>query len=307
MNAKERKTKRIFLFVVFCLLFTAVITFITTPRSGPIVSPIPDDPKTTQAPIFHVFSTKKDKTELKRKIQEAVQNTWDNYSVYVVDYSSDFSVSINETEVFAAASVNKIPIMAALYEEAGKGNVDFDKQITIQAADVQDYGTGSIRYDPPGSTYSIKTLARLMMQKSDNTAAYVLANYVVGLSKIQSLVTGWGLTQTDMIDNKTSNKDMELLMDKIYTGKIANAAMTQEMLGFMKDSDFEDRIPALLPSDTTIYHKIGTTEGGIHDVGIVINDKTKYYIGIFTADIVNEEEAVLLLAKISKVVFDYLD
>lgn len=305
MRAKNKNRK--FFFIIFCLVLTAIITLATNRDSGSVVSPIPDDPKPTQAPIFHVFSAKKDKTELKRKIIDTIQNSWSNYSVYVVDYTNNLSVEINETEVFSAASVNKIPILAALYDQVGKGVVDFDKQITIQPADIQDYGTGSIRYDPPGSTYSIKTLARLMMQKSDNTAAYVLTNYIVGLDKIQSLVDGWGLTQTDIVDNKTSNKDMELLLNKIYTGKIANTAMTQEMLGFLKNSDFEDRLPALLPDNTTVYHKIGTTEGGIHDVGIVIHDKTKYYIGVFTADIVDEDEAVKLLSQVSKVVFDYLD
>ena len=69
-------------------------------------------------------------------------------------------MGINESVIFTAASVNKVPILAALYEEAQKGNVDFNRVITLQASDIQDYGTGSIRYDPPGTTYSVKTLAQ---------------------------------------------------------------------------------------------------------------------------------------------------
>jgi beta-lactamase class A len=215
-------------------------------------------------------------------------------------------MGINESTIFTAASVNKVPILAALYEEAQKGNVDFEKIITLQQEDIQDYGTGSIRYDPPGTTYSVKTLVRLAAQKSDNTAAYLLANYIISPNIVQTYVNNWGMTQTDIINNKTSNRDMELLFKKIMNGNIANAALTQELLGFLKDSDFEDRLPALLPHNTTVYHKIGTGDGSIHDVGVILSGKKKYYIGIFTSDITVENETIALEAKLSKTVFDYL-
>ncbi len=270
-----------------------------------VISPIPTQSQPSSFTRF--FQHKKDATELKNKIKETVGTTWSNYSVLVSDYTSDFSAGINETEIFTAASVNKIPILAAVYDLSQKGEVDLDQIITLQQGDIQDYGTGSIRYDPPGTTYSVKTLAKLMIEQSDNTAAYLLANYVVSVDAIQKLVNSWGLTQTDMINNKTSNNDMALLMKKIATGGVANPANTQEMLGFFKDGDFEDRIPALLPKDVVVYHKIGTAEGGIiHDVGVVTHDKTKYYLGIFTTDVSDETEAAKTIAQVSKVVYDYM-
>ncbi len=116
----------------------------------------------------------------------------------------------------------------------------------------------------------------------------------------------WGLTQTDIVNNKTSNKDMELLLSKIYRGKVANVAFTQEMLAFLQDSDFEDRLPALLPKDANVYHKIGTEVGVIHDVGIIKHDGLTYYIGIFTSDVNDEPQTTKLMAEISKAVYDYL-
>jgi len=291
------------------LLGIAIVLGIVVWNRSPdeIISPIPEDPHVA-TPIFSkIFTRKKNPDTLKQKIQEAVANQWNNYSVYVVDYNAPFTVGINETVIYDAASVNKIPILAALYVKAQNGEVDFDKTITPQPDDIQDYGTGSIRYDPPGTAYSIKTLARLMMQKSDNTAAYVLANHVVGLNKIQTLANGWGLTQTDMIKNTTTNRDMEILMKKIYDGKIVGTALTAEMLAFLKDSDFENRLPALLPQDSTVYHKIGTIDGGVHDVGIVERGKTRYYIGVFTDGVADVEAAEKLIAKVSRMVFDYLD
>lgn len=295
--------KWIFLVVLVALITSSTVWFRETHR--PVISPLQEG---AYKKFLGVFTVRKDPLVLKQKIKDAIGNTWKNYSVYVVDLHSNFSMGINEREMFAAASVNKLPIMAVIYDKAQKGEVNFDQIVTLQAEDIQDYGTGSIRYDPPGTTYSVKTLVRLMMQKSDNTAAFVLANYIADLATIQSVISAWGLTQTDMVNNKTSNHDMYLLLNKMYGNNIANPAQTAEMLGFMRDSDFEDRLPKELPNDAIVYHKIGTGDGGIiHDVGIVVSGSTAYYVGIMTADVPDAEKAAKLEAKISKIIYDFMN
>jgi len=294
---------RILLLLLFLILATGVFVF-AKEKTRTSVSPLQNDAYTK---VLGIFSVRKDPDTLKKQIQSAVGNSLKNYSVYVVDYHSNFSMGINESEIFTAASINKLPIFTALYSEAQNGNVNFDQVVTLQAEDIQDYGTGSIRYDPPGTTYTVKTLVRLMMQKSDNTAAFLLGNYIVELPKVQSSINSWGLTQTDMINNKTSNKDVELLMHKIYSNNVANPALTAEMLGFMRDSDFENRIPGNLPKDATVYHKIGNGDNGeVHDVGIVAHGNTTYYIGILTSNAGDPEAASILEAKISKIVYDFM-
>lgn len=276
-------------------------------RSQPIISPLADDrPAQKPASLIKIFAKDKTPESLGKTLHATVADKWVNYSILVIDYTSDFEMALNDRVIYTAASVNKIPILAALYAQAAAGKIDLDDSVTIQAKDVQDYGTGVIRYQKPGSSYSIKTLARLMMQKSDNTAAYVLAQYTVGISTIQKLVDSWGLTQTDIETNKTSNRDMALLMKKIYNREITDTAHTQEMLAFFKDTDFEDRLPAMLPDTANVYHKIGTEIGTVHDVGIIEDGNLLYYIGIFTNDIHDEEQASEQLAEVSKAVYDFM-
>lgn len=299
-----RKT-RILIFSFSLLVATGTYVFVKE-KTRPVLSPIPIQAD-AYTKVLGIFSVRKDPEALKQRIQSAVGNTFKNYSVYVVDYHSNFSMGINESEIFTAASVNKLPIMAALYSEAQNGKINFDQVITLQAEDIQDYGTGSIRYDKPGSTYTVKTLVRLMMQKSDNTASFLLGNYVVGLPAVQSIINTWGLSQTDMASNKTSNHDMELLLRKIYDNTVASPAQTSEMLGFMRDSDFESRIPGELPHDVIVYHKTGDGDTGeVHDVGIVTRDSRAYYIGILTTNAGDPEAASKLEAKISQIVYDFL-
>lgn len=312
MWQERRKRSRgasFFSFLFFAgLILCLGILLVRYIENRTVISPLADieEEKSTTKTLHSLFSGTKKPDDLKSKITALVGETWKNYSVLVVDTASDFSMGMNEDEIFTAASVNKIPILAALYTEVQAGTIDLDTVITLQQEDIQDYGTGSIRYADPGTTYSIKTLAKLMMQQSDNTAAYILANHIVGMDTIQELLTSWHMTQTDMVNNKTSNADIALLMKKIYLGNITNVANTKEMLSFFKDGEFEDRLPALLPRDVVVYHKIGTEVGIMHDVGIVVGPTTKYYIGIMVSDITDETGTTKLMTEVSKLVYDFM-
>lgn len=244
--------------------------------------------------------------ELLEKLNSIVSTSSGTYSLYVFDLNKNEGFGINEEMFLTAASVNKIPILAALYYLAGKDKIDLEKIIVPQEKDIQHYGTGSIQYDPTGTPYSIRTLARLMMEKSDNTAAYILASLIIGVDKIQNLVDSWELFQTKIADNKTSARDMALLLTKIYKGEITSRELTAEMLTFMKKSDFDDRIPTGVPPGTTVYHKTGDEVNKIHDVGIIDLKDRPYYLGILTTDITDEEETKKNMAEISRIVLDYM-
>lgn len=277
-------------------------------KSEPVISPIPEDTShTQQTAVFSFFSKKKSTQDLLERIDKVVGEDIKNYSVLVDDLTGSFVAGVSEKEIYTAASVNKIPILAALYYQAQKGEVDLDTVITVQASDIQDYGTGSIRYEGAGGTYSVKTLAKLMIKQSDNTAAYILANEIIGFEKLQALVDSWGMTQTDMTENKTSNKDMATLFRKIYENKITNKASTDEMMSFFKHTDFETRLPAQLPEGVNVYHKIGSEVRNVHDVGIVTFGKVAYYIGVFTNDITDDALAEKTISNISKVVYEYMN
>jgi beta-lactamase class A len=306
--SRHRQPKRIPNLVVFFLLISiGIIIYSLRHNNSRIISPLSDSNRPFLQKLSDVITQKKDPAELSKIIKKSIGNTWNNYSVYIKDLNSDFECGVDESMIYTAASVNKVPILADLYFEAQKGTVNLDKVITLQPEDIQDYGTGTIRYDTPGTTYTVQTLARLMMEKSDNTAAFIIARSVLSMESIQNNIETWGLKQTDLENNKTSNKDMAILFEKIYQEKIANHALTAEMLDFLKNSDFEDRIPALLPKNITVYHKTGNGIGFVHDVGIVKSAKKIYYIGIMTGNINDDVEATKTAALISKEVYDFMN
>ena len=89
----------------------------------------------------------------------------------------------------------------------------------------------------------------------------------------------------------------------MYKGEITSPELTLEMLGFMDDSDFEDRIPKGIPPNITVIHKTGNEVGNVHDAGIIDLPDRPYYLGVMTTDITNEEETKKKIARISQIVF----
>lgn len=317
MYARSSRAQRSKRLIRLCLLVLTLVSVIGLIRgkTTKIISPLADEQtQTTPQPtaqessssFLKLFSGAKKPEELRTVVKQHADSKWKNYSIVVSDLNSSFQMSLNESTIFDGASVNKIPILVTLYHQVQEGEIDLSDTITLQSKDIQDYGTGSMRYDDPGSVYSLQTLARLMVQQSDNTAAYILANHIVGLSDIQAYIESLGTTQTDMEKNTTSNHDTQLLFKAMFTGKVADDAHTREMIGFLRDTDFEDRLPAQLPENAIVYHKIGTGVGAVHDVGVVESANTKYYIGVFTSNITDEERTSEEVAQISKLIYEFM-
>jgi beta-lactamase class A len=246
-------------------------------------------------------------SDLKEEVEEIIKDKKGFYSVYFKDLDSGSYFGIDETQIETGASVNKLPIVAALYQLDKEGKISLDERVTINEDDIQNYGTGSIRYQKMPQTYSLRNLAKLSLKESDNTAAHVIG-VKIGVDKIQDMVNSWGLEQTDMENNKTTAQDMAILLEKIYKNEVADERNTKELLNFLTDTEFEDRLSAKLPSSANVHHKTGDGEGFVHDVGIIQTEDKAYVLGVMTSDIGEEEASTKeTIAEISKKIFDSLD
>ena len=245
-----------------------------------------------------------DSSDLKNKVQKVIADKKGNYAVTYLDLKTGKTFGINDTMMLTAASVNKVPIIAVLYYLENKGKIGFNEQITLQENDIQDYGSGSIRYNGAGQTYTVKSLAKLTLKESDNTAAHILANKI-GMDVIQSTINSWGLTQTSMIDNQTTTSDMAIFFKMIYDNKVTTPAKTKELLNFMTDTDIEDRLPSKLPDTALVQHKTGDGVGFLHDVGIIKKDDNDFFIGILTSDTGSDEQTTKeTIGSIAKTIYD---
>jgi len=305
---KRSSLKVLFSFGAVILSITTIIVLVYFLRSPKPISPVSTFATGPTAPLITKSPTKsKNPGELKLKIMDSLDDSIPEYSVRIEDFLHPFQLVMGDSSLYAGASVHKLAIMTAIYTAVEKKILQLDQKIVFKEASRQDYGTGVLRYENSGKQYTIKQLLEIMIQKSDNTAAYILAHDVLNMRDIQTTINGYGLKETSMTDNMTSNKDMALLMQKLFTGKLFNATLTRDAINMMYGSDFEDRIPALLPNSARVYHKIGTAIAGLHDVGVVVTPHSMYYIGIFTRGVSDEERATQAIARVSRAVYDFME
>ena len=254
-------------------------------------------------PQINLTSQKENTADLRKNVlAKFLKGEKGSYSIYYKDLKTGEEFGIDENKVLTGASLNKLPIVAYMYSQAANGKINLEDQIVVQEDDIQDYGTGSLRYQDPGTAYSLKTLAKLSLEQSDNTAAHVLG-IKLDLNNVQKYMRSLGLISTNMDNNKTSAKDMGKLLELIYNENVTSKALTHELLDFMEDTDIEDRLPRDLPKNVIVYHKTGDAVGMIHDVGI-IEGGNPFVLAILTSDISDEEHTKQTIGKIAKFIYD---
>jgi len=240
--------------------------------------------------------------ELRDSIKTLTSGFEGEYSVYYQDLKTGEAFGLNHNSIMTAASLNKVPVIFYLYSLASKREINLEEKITLLEGDIQDYGTGKLRYEEPGGVYTLKRLAELAFKHSDNTAIHLLT-IRLGEDKVQDFVDSLGLTATNIAFNETSPKDFGTIMSKFYNNELMSEAYKNELMDYMSDTEFEDRIPRNL-SNLKVYHKIGDADNMVHDGGIVDDGKNPFILVVMTQGIVDENKAHENIGTVAKTIFD---
>ena len=216
-----------------------------------------------------------EKESLRQEL-ERIANTYPGrYGVVVHDPSTGQTVSMDPDGRFLAASINKLPVLMTLYRSAAAGTVDLDAEISMQPSDVQAYGTGSLYTKPIGYTMTLRECAAFLIKESDNTAWKMLDRYL-GRDYIRSELQRVGATTTEYwIPNTTTPNEILVMLEMIADPSYTSPELSAEMLDLMKDTDFEDRLPQLLPENADVSHKIGSYGATFGDAGLVFPEGSR--------------------------------
>ena len=255
-----------------------------------------------------------------KSLVDAVNRRARNYSGSVGYYIKDLrtgDVAMSHTEnVFLSASLIKLPILCAAYEAVQEGKLALSTPITLQRSDLKG-GSGILKRSPIGSVYTNRELLELMIVHSDNTAAELLIRQL-GFDYLQQTFTRLGLLDTEIhpdgfnlsakrvvSDNRTSPRDMGLLLEKIYRRELVSPEASDDMLLILKHQKLRDRLPRYLPTGWQIAHKTGLLRKACHDVGIVFSPKGDYMICVLTGQDANYREAKRFIASVGRITYDY--
>jgi beta-lactamase class A len=219
--------------------------------------------------------TNLDPEEVLAEIEQLTQGLRGEYGVYVYRLESGESYGIKENQVFTAASLIKLPVMLAIYREAETGNLNLkDYQDKLEA----------------------------MGKRSDN-AAFNRVVVDLGEESIQAVIDSLGMKNTSFTKNQTTPADIGRFFRRLYQDRLITSEHREEFFDFLTDTTNETRIPAGIPDEIRVAHKIGTETGVFADAGIIFGQKP--FLLVIMSDNARESEVTEVLPKIAKAVWEF--
>ncbi|HEX4715504.1 MAG TPA: serine hydrolase [Ktedonobacteraceae bacterium] len=188
-------------------------------------------------------------------------------------------LSLHADEVFPAASLAKVPILAELARQLAQPESTLTWETRPNVLDTARVPSDGVLADlSPDLRPTLHDLAHLMITISDNTASNVLLD-LVGMDAVNATMRDLGLQATRLErrfidfearkagrDNWTTAADMTLLFSLIASGRVPEHERLLTILLHQNDYSI---LPAYWGEDGLFAHKTGGLEGVMHDAGIL--------------------------------------
>ncbi len=200
--------------------------------------------------------------------------------LYYLNLVTGFEYSVRADEAFGAASVIKLPLYLHILAECAAGHMSLDEQLTVTDADKVPI-CGALTLFTSEITTDIRTLCRLMISISDNTAT----NRLIDRCTIPGLQAGFhamGLEKTQLtrklFDRSASLKGLRnviclreigALLAKLYRNEFVSAQVCKEAIDTLLLQQVDHKLNGRICGEVPIAHKTGEDDGLSNDVGIV--------------------------------------
>ena len=212
-------------------------------------------------------------------------------SIYVWEYEKGQYVDINGDNLYSAASIIKLPVLVRLFKsiEANQMTI-YDEMILTDY--YQSSGSGNLQYAQTGRKYSLDSLAKTMIQNSDNTSTNMIMSKLGGMDDINIGLRDWGISRTYVRTwlpdlkgtNKTTAKDMAKILYNLDNPGFLNVNSREYIIDYMSHVKNNRLIAAGLGDGAMFIHKTGDIGTMLGDAGIVYAPNGKKYIVVILAN-----------------------
>lgn len=211
--------------------------------------------------------------------------------IYVWDYQTGDYADINADEIFATASIIKLPVLAELFRSIEQNELTIYDEMPLTEY-YRTEGSGSLQFKAANSTYTIDTLARMMITESDNSATNMLMAKLGSMTDINRAIRNWGLKHTGVqtwlpdLDgtNHTTARDMATILYNLDNPNFLSVSSRERIFDYMGHVHNNRLIQAGLPQGTVFMHKTGDIGKMLGDAGIVFMPNGKKYIVVILAN-----------------------
>lgn len=165
-----------------------------------------------------------------------------------------------------AASLIKLPVVAAFYQQVESGEYDLADTYTLVSEDK--HSDGQLVDWEVGTEITWRRILELAFSHSDKTAFRILRKEL-GDELINRKINDWGMEETDLDENLTSADDICLFFEKLYNQELVDETYQQMMIEDLINTTYEEQIPAGIPEGIQVAHKVGYEEKVVSDAGII--------------------------------------
>jgi len=212
--------------------------------------------------------------------------------IYFRDLRDGPVFGINETVAYAPASLLKLPLAFVYLSRAERKPEILSEQLSV-AHPLWDFAT---HFSPaevidPAEPHSTENLIMHMLTHSDNNAYGVLQTHLYEIGEQSSIAQAFlelGFLNPSSIADDTMNvRQYASLFRLLYNASYLNASLSEKVLGWLTNSEFDDGLTAGVPSDVAVAHKFGerfleTGEKQLHDCGIIYYPHNPYILCVMT-------------------------
>jgi beta-lactamase class A len=234
--------------------------------------------------------------------------------MFFMDLETGNYVGVNEDKVYPTASVIKLPILIALFQEVDAGNIRLNETLTM-TRDLIVGGSGTMQDLPPGSKFSLLDTATKMIVTSDNTATNMIIKRMGGIQKLNAKFRSWGLQKTVMRrwlpdlrgTNTTTPRELVQLLAMLDQQKLLSASSQAQAIDILQRVRNRTLLPVGLGRGATIAHKTGDIGFILGDAGIIQMPNGKRYLAaVLVESAYDDPRARDFIQDASRIVYTYL-
>ena len=270
-----------------------------SPRASepsPTASPqpaAPPQPAASPQPAARSFAA------LETEVAQLLDSAGVAGGVTLIELSSDQSWSRNGDESFVAASTYKLPVLMKDAEDIASGRASPNDELCYDPSDWED---GYFIDYEAGVCFTRAELDRRAGIYSDNTAAHVLVRYDGGPDALNAYARAYGATESAFYDpNETTSNDLARLWRAEAEGRAGGAAAQAYLYPLLTHTEYEDGIPAGVPTGETVVHKVGFLDGELNDAALVEGGPR----GSYVLTVVTDGGSWQLIAAVAQVVAQF--
>lgn len=216
----------------------------------------------------------------KETILEEIRRFPGQAGIYYHSLTTGETWGYRDTEPYLAASIVKLPLMAAILLWKSRGQTSFDDPVTIRE-DQKIPGCGAVQFLNGDVTLTVGELSKLMITISDSCATNALfrhygamaiheAFFELGMIGTQFNREYWDAERENRgINNYFVPREMGCLLQKMYDRTLVDQASSEWLEQILRQQQINHKLGGYLPMDYPMAHKTGDEEDKAHDVGIV--------------------------------------